>query len=232
MKPVLLIIITAMLFISMEAISQRSVISAEVEGDIVTLWEEQANRNCGALYLMEIDQNQEHLVWYQVDTGDAAFCYCNFDLSVTYGPLEPGEYLVDVYYTESYSGDPIYSGSTTFTITDKGLKYASGIISQYQSPCYPIGIEDNQWMDEDDILVYPNPAGREEPIRITIPSGVNEAILEIFSMDGQQVVTKIVNRNGTVQNLILNDEISLVSGIYLMRIVTKDCVGVKRIIIN
>lgn len=221
----------AFIFISARSVAQQSIIYAEVEGEYVTLGEDQAFRNCGALYFMEIEQDQDLITWYQVDTGMAAFCYCNFDLAVTYGPLEPGDYFVEVYYTESYSEDTIYSGSTTFTILGKEDNHRSGIISQYQSECYQVGIQDQPDMEDHFFMVYPNPLQRGEEIHIFMTPFKGEGILEIYSPEGRLVMIKKIKGDMPGDLLEINEN-DLAKGIYLIRLVSGEFCYCMKFIVN
>ena len=122
---------------SMPAFNQVDNIYAEVRGDTVTLWQTNAWRNCGALYQMEIEQDGFNLAWYQNDTGQAAYCMCYFNLSVTFILTAAGSYHADVYYTESFDPDnPIYQGYVDFVAGNGSFMPRSGIIGQFQSECF------------------------------------------------------------------------------------------------
>jgi len=59
-------------------------LSAEVQNNSVILRNDTIHCNCGALYTMGISWlSDDSLIWMQTDTGEVAFCYCHFDLSVT-----------------------------------------------------------------------------------------------------------------------------------------------------
>ena len=101
MRALKFVILTVLLVNAIELTAQDDSIFAVVTGDTVTLWQTNAYRICGSLYRMEVNQIDNQIRWYQVDTGTAAYCHCTFDLAVTYGPLAAGYYIVNVYYTES-----------------------------------------------------------------------------------------------------------------------------------
>ncbi|MDZ7743496.1 MAG: hypothetical protein U5Q03_17595 [Bacteroidota bacterium] len=67
---------------------------AEVDGNNVTLYDVGAERNCCAVYAMILTGEDHHIKWLQQSEGDICYCLCYFDLSVTTGPLEAGNYLV------------------------------------------------------------------------------------------------------------------------------------------
>jgi len=85
-----------------------------VSGDTATIWHTLTYRNCGSLFVMDVQLEDTLITVTEVDTGAPAFCNCYFDLSVTIGPLDPGFYTVQVFSTDSSYG---YEwGSTSFTI--------------------------------------------------------------------------------------------------------------------
>jgi hypothetical protein len=207
--------------------SQNPVIFAETNGNNVTLWETGAYRNCGSLYMMEINLVDHLMEWYQVDTGLAAYCNCNFDLSVTYGPLEPGNYSVNVYYTESYTGDIIFEGVTDFTIGNINRNISSGIISQFQSDCYT-GITDPE-KNNSDFRIYPVPVREGGIVNIQLVSITGSAILEIFSLNGKLVFSKHYEGVQAIHDQRMKDELFPFSGLYFVRLRTGDQMYVKKI---
>lgn len=230
MKTSILTLFVGIQLLALTAFSQTPVISAYVNGDTVTLSETGAYRNCGAIYTMEIDLVDHHIDWYQVDTGEAAFCYCTFDLSVTYAPLEPGSYTVDVYYNESYSPtDTIFEGITGFIIGAKNPGMRSGIISQYQSDCY-LGVIDTE-TDKNDFRIYPVPAAYGGLLYIEANPKGGQATLEMFTLTGNAVYSKQYDGNQPIQDQLRVDEIFPVSGIYLARLRTSEKVYIRKITI-
>lgn len=214
--------------ITFSEFSQSQNIFAYVNGDTVTLWETGAYRNCGAVYTMEINIIDHQIDWYQIDTGLAANCFCTFDLSVTYGPLEPGFYNVNVYYNESYSPmDTIFEGSTSFTIGTDRYEVTSGIISQYQSDCY-LGLEDPESVNED-FRIFPVPLRNGEILNLEASPTGGKAILEIYTLTGELIYSKQYNGNQPIQDRLMKDEIFPVAGIYLVRLSTDDQVYIRKI---
>jgi hypothetical protein len=182
MKRVIYLLIN---MLSLTGFSQTS-IYAVVEGNLVTLWQTGAERNCGALYRMEL-VTQDHIVnWFQVDTGALAYCYCHFDLSMTFGPCEPGDYTAHVFSLEKPNLDTIYQGSTSFVVNARALTDSITILEEFQSECY----------DFMDIEAHPkNPAGFNifpNPFNLSTNLSVNEPIdialeLSIFNVMGNRV---------------------------------------------
>jgi hypothetical protein len=207
--------------------SQSQNIYASVDGNIVTLWETGTQRNCGAYYEMTINLNDHYMKWVQLDTGMDAYCLCVFDLSVTYGPLETGDYTVDVYYTLSFEPDEIYEGTTGFTIRGAREAEDGGIIAQYQSDCYE-GLEDPE-SDNGDVRIYPVPLAAGELLNVVANPSVGKAILEIYTLAGKQVFSREYDGKQPIQDRFLKEELFPVSGIYIVRLTTSDQVFIKKI---
>ncbi|MFQ6608739.1 MAG: hypothetical protein ACE5EE_09410, partial [Fidelibacterota bacterium] len=94
--------------------AQEDSLYVTVTGDTATFWHTQTHRNCGSLFVMDVAVDGYQVTVTEVDTGAYAYCHCYFDLSVTFGPLDPGEYTVEVFSTDSLYGT--YWGTTSFTI--------------------------------------------------------------------------------------------------------------------
>jgi len=99
--------------------AQEDSLYVTVSSDTATFWHTQTHRNCGSLFVMDVDVDGYQVTVTEVDTGAYAYCHCYFDLSVTFGPLDPGEYTVEVFSTDSLYGT--YWGTTSFTIGGVGL---------------------------------------------------------------------------------------------------------------
>lgn len=200
-----------------------------VNNDTVTLWETGAYRNCGALYDMEINLTDHLIEWYQVDTGLSANCSCTFDLSVTLGPLEAGTYNVNVYYTESFSEDTLFEGTTSFIIgTDRNI-VTSGIISQYQSDCYT-GIKD-QNSDRIGFSIFPVPVRDGEYLNIEVIPDGKYSLLEILTITGEVVYSKEYNGNLTIRDQWMKEKMFPVPGLYVVRLISDDQVLIRKILV-
>ncbi len=160
-------------------------IYAVVNGNEVTLWQTAAQRNCCALYQMEVDQDDFTITWLQKDTGDVCYCICHFDLSVTFGPLSVGDYTANVYCTEAVSQDTLFQGSTSFVIESAGDKDPVTIIDTYQSDCYNYVSVSEPAIDNYGLNVFPNPVlNNELTIRYRSLHGDNAGIY-IYNVTGQ-----------------------------------------------
>ncbi|MCX6234190.1 MAG: hypothetical protein NT175_05610 [Bacteroidetes bacterium] len=197
-----MIFLAVFVLTSLLVMGQDRNIYAEVNGNEVTLWQTNAERNCGALYMMQCTLNDYHLQWLQQDTGLAAFCLCYFDMSVTVGPLSPGIYSADVYHTEISAPDTLfYDGSTSFTISKSALRDTINIIDQYQSDCYGgVGINSDE-NDGNSRLSqnYPNPFKNATCIQYSSPLNSQQQMF-IFNAFGQ--VVRSFELSGTVRGII------------------------------
>lgn len=212
-----IILLSSLMYLTFTSSAQN--FYADVIGNTVVLWEVQAYRNCGSMYTAAVDQQDHTLNWYQIDTGMTATCYCVFDLSVTYGPLEPGDYTAKFYYTDAWSPtDTIYEGSVNFTIYSlKREIFGGGVISNYQSDCYSgQGIEDlNKYME---FRVFPAPVSLGEMINIESEKILDDAVLEIYTTTGQKVYSRIYKGQGRILDQINSQSILPGAGIYIFKL--------------
>lgn len=229
MKTLRISFLSILLLASLCSFSRNDTIFAVVTGDTVTIWQTEAWRNCGAVYEMIIEGSDHHLSWIQSDTGDAAFCLCYFDLSVSFQVPEPGHYEVDVYYTESI--DPVllfYAGSTSFDVG--GAARSGEIISYYQSECYSgVGVAEPASLVGKNLNIYPVPARFDEHINIEFNSAKKGAVLEILTMTGKRLFSKRYTENQFIQDQLRVAELVPASGIYLVRITVGDEILVNKV---
>lgn len=201
----------------------QGLLSAEVYGDTLILKNDTVNRNCGAFYTMGIiNPGNDTLIWMQTDIGDIAFCYCNFDLSVTIDSLSPGDYVVKAYYTDLVYNDTCYIGLVPFTIAQPENYPAPKIIHHWQSGCFTLGLEENQDFSELWTDIYPNPAGDILFIRNKSNTKSN---VQIFNLNGQlQISSKLENQ------LTRLDIVNLNPGIYLVKIKNEEYLRIYKLI--
>ncbi|MCP4710286.1 MAG: hypothetical protein GY869_16815, partial [Planctomycetes bacterium] len=102
LKRIFSISIIVMIWLSGLVVDQARAdsISSIVQGDTATIWHTDTYRNCGSLFTMDVQISDNLITITEVDTGEAMFCMCYFDLSVTIGPLEPGDYTAEIYSTD------------------------------------------------------------------------------------------------------------------------------------
>ncbi len=175
--------------------AQNGTIFAEVKGDTAILWQTEAERNCAALYEMIVTPDDFHLHWLQRDTGDAVFCICYFDLSVTLASLAPGMYTVDVCHTEIVSPDTIWDGSATFVIEGPDARDPVQMIASFQSECHG-AVGSGEILDEKTVRLgqnYPNPFSDVTFIPFYCPEN-DKCTLRIFDVFGNLV--RVFGLNG------------------------------------
>jgi|GEM_PF-1171596 len=196
----------------------QSNITAMVEGNIVTVIQTGTQRNCGARYHMDVYQEGLLVQWFQVDTGAIAFCMCDFDMSVIFGPMDPGNYTCDVYSLEKSSpGDTTFQGSCTFNVAKSVKADTLEIMGTSQSPCYNIVISANDPQETSgDLTIIPNPFSDYTTISFDAVIAGNYT-LTIFNNLGQPVWTKKLlhsNRFAVHWNGRNNHQKELPGGIY------------------
>jgi hypothetical protein len=226
MKRFKIIVFVTLLLLTFRDFSLSQDIHATVDGNNVTLWETGAQRNCGAVYEMTVNLEDYHMKWVQVDSGMIAFCLCTFDLSVTYGPLEQGDYSVDVYFTSPVEPGEYYEGSTVFTIGGKRDVADGGIISQYQSECYT-GLDDPGPAEE--FRIYPVPLEAGEILNVEATPNGRDAMLEIFTLTGKRVFCRQYDGNQKIQDRFIKEELFPVPGIYMLRLKTSNIVFTRKV---
>lgn len=200
----------------------NGVLSAMVQDHSVTLRNDTVNRNCGASYTMGISlPGSDTLIWMQNDTGGVAYCYCNFNLSVTIDSLSPGNYVVMAYYNDLVYNDTCYIGSVRFTITQPENYPAPTVINPWQSECFTLGIKGP---DVNNVLppVFPNPATEKLFFRETITA---ESTIQIS--DARGLVLRYWSADLLLNGLDIGD---LKPGLYFLRIIPDGKFGVMRFI--
>ena len=197
--------------------SQEEIFYAEVDSNFVTLFNENATRNCCAAYEMQINQDEYHIDWIQYDTGFTCVCVCIFDLFVTFGPLNDGFYQVDVYYTSSpdAGGDTMFANTIEFEIeTNQSSEFAT-IIDDDQSPCGGYVSIPDQSLDEK-ILVHPNPFTTSTTIEYILQHPETVKII-YYNQFGKQVDI-IEQKQPKGLNKIVWTPKNLADGIYYFRL--------------
>jgi len=205
-------IIIFFLVCSFNFYAQVEVFFAEVDSNYVTLYNSYAYRNCCAEYDMQIYQDDFKIDWIQYDTGFTCVCVCNFDLSVSFGPLNDGYYYAEIYYTcaPDYPCDTVYLTTIEFEInTDQITDFAS-VVDEFQSTCYEVSIQEINIIK--DIRSSPNPFTTSTTIEYELkqPETVS---LSIYNHLGQLIYQNEENQPQGTQQLKWNAE-GLPAGVY------------------
>lgn len=204
-------------------------IYAEVDSNYVTLWQTGAFRNCGAVYSMNVTEDGLALKWYQKNIGGDVYCLCYFDLSVTVGPLLPGDYTVDV-FTRELNTDTVYQGTTSFTINDPSQPETMEIVEEFQSECGGIVNTDENLEQTLSLKVFPNPAQNSVKIMVKANQfarlyvyGISGEIINSFWIEEEQqtINWNLTNSNGN----------KLQPGYYLLKLITVTGVQVEKLVV-
>ena len=205
------------------------ILSAEVNGNSVTLKNDSVQRNCASYYAMEVIQLEgDTLAWYEVDlVGWIAYCMCNFDLSVTLDSLNPGNYFVKTYFTDgppSYPGcDTIYIGLISFTVTEQNSFASFAQTDEFQSLCYMVGVEEEKQSEGINLSIRPNPV--KDKITIFSPAITRNTLLSIFNVSGEKVMEKQLTETETQIDIS-----TLQRGVYFVRVQNEKMVEVGKMV--
>ncbi len=104
-----------MLFLLITGVySQSDSIYTTIDADTVTIWHTGSTRNCCSIFNMDVTVNDSIITVTEIASGDLCWCECIFDLSVSITGLDPGNYTVEVFGTDTIY--QTYWGSTSFSI--------------------------------------------------------------------------------------------------------------------
>jgi hypothetical protein len=199
-------------------------LGVEVYGNSAILKNDTVCRNCGSMYEMIIYQLAgDTLGWHQDEQGGFALCDCTFDLSVTLDSLNPGNYYIKTSYESAYSGDTVYIGLISFTITEQNFFVSYGVADVYQSDCYTVGINSQDQQLNTNIKVSPNPA--KDNITISSPAITGDTQLSIFNVNGEKVIERQLTYNETQINIS-----ALPRGVYFVRLQNETMVEVGKMV--
>ncbi len=219
---IILICLLLLIALCRDVFSQSDTIYAIVENDLVIIHHDQTHRNCASQFRFDVVQENLRISVFEVDTvGEWANCICYFDLSVKFGPLEVGEYLVDIYGTDVFTGDTSYIASTNFTIEASSGSGSFSTQSQSQSECYELtNVEQSDETIPENFTFskpFPNPFNPVTNIDFSIPVEGNVE-LNVYNLLGQKVAD-LINKNLPPGNYSVTwDATDQESGIYLVRL--------------
>lgn len=86
------------------------------------------------------------------------------------------------------------------------------------------------YLDNNSLLIYPNPSNRDNSLNIEIVSEVN-AVLKITNVLGEVVYTKLIN-GGTTQLNVTGSELKISAGIYFVTLQITNKMITQKLIIN
>ena len=207
---------------------------ANVAGNIVTLWDMDAYRNCGSDYIMQITRDGQDIKWVQTDVGGYAYCFCHFDYSVTFGPLTPGTYYSEVYYTEPDDTTQYYIGSTSFVI-DEPVSDTLAVFHPFSSDCGGINVGRNEQERKWEMLGqnYPNPFRDQTSIRVVCNPEERQTVI-VMNIYGEIVHSIRIEGEGTKELSLSRYDCNgktLPAGVYLYTTDTKQTSLFRKMII-
>ena len=220
------ILVILMLIMSI-AFGQAYVI---VEEDSVEFGMLNLNRNCGAMFVMDVELVDRTFTIVAIDSGDMATCgSCNFDVEVVVGGLESGNYfahfysydingMVDTDSTWEYTRDSTYVGEAEFSIMSPPLVPYS-ILSRYQSPCSH-GMAINEEIHPDQLTLvqnYPNPFNNTTHIEFILPYD-DFWKASIYNLEGVEISTLAAGQLVAGFHEIAWQAEGVPSGVYLIKI--------------
>ncbi|MBU0713179.1 T9SS type A sorting domain-containing protein [bacterium] len=102
-------------------------------GDSLSIWHYSAWRNCGAIYIMDLNIIDSTIYLMENDTSRNWYrCNCNFDLATTISTPAPGQYHLIIRTTNIFNGDTALVADTTLVIDEARL------ISYFDPKCLNI----------------------------------------------------------------------------------------------
>ncbi len=205
--------ILLLLLLPLFTFSQNGYLYAEVDSNYVTFWHTGTERICGALYEMDIIVDANQIDWLQNNVGDMAYCICNYDLSVTIGPLADGQYEADIYSIELTGPDTIYYGTIQFEIETAQSPDSTSIVSQYSGPCYNMVNIEEQKQTNFDIQVN----ATNTTVYINCPDKYQMTDIVVFDQTGKCVFR--TNVSGITKTQI--DISAFSGGMYIVTARTK-----------
>ncbi len=202
---------------------EKGNLRAEVHGDTVILKNDTVDRSCLSFYKMEISQSTDTIIWLEKDTGYVAGCDCHYNLSVTIDSLVTGQHFAKVFYSYPPDGgwDTIcFIGTLQFDINEQNSYSSNTLLSQWQSDCFPVGIDKKPKNNDLIVLIYPNPTA--EWINILTINPINKEI-QIFDINSRNVLTLQSNESLNTINLF-----NFTNGIYILKVISNEFIYTSR----
>lgn len=220
MRKHLLLVSIALLSISGFSQNVADSIYAVVNGNQVTIYQDDATRNCGFLPNLENAYLQDgNLKWYQVDvSGEVYGCECLFDYSVSIDSLNPGTYNVGVYYV--YFSDTIFEGTTSFTIESQYPCDNVLELSSYAGTCQ-VAVKE---IPTDNLVIM----NTSDVLSISLHSTEKITRASLSNISGQKIYAK----SYTSGNEIHIPTSSFKPGIYVISIITNSGQYNRKIILG
>jgi len=211
----------------------------DVNQDTVQFGVNDMYRNCGALFDLNILQEENIFTVTAIDTGGIAWCYCTFDIHMDVSGISPGNYTAQFYSYDlngiwidslsMFGQDTVYIGDVSFVVEESGDVFS--VLSAFQSPC-----EETFHTDETDVpnrfttlQNYPNPFNSKTMIGFSIPKNGLVTIV-IYDMLGNVITTLIMDKLPAGNHLTMWNAENYPSGIYFLRMTTKDLTKTRKLL--
>jgi hypothetical protein len=159
---------------------------------------------------MVIHVNGYQIDWFENYKDGAADCYCYFDLSVSFGPLNDGYYKVEVYMNE---GDTIVIGAIEFQIETNQSSDFIVITDEYQSPCVMVSVLEKEPIEN--LKYFPNPFNTSTTIEYTLASP-SQITITFYNQFGKQVDIIEQDQLQGLQKVVWTPD--LTNGVYYFRL--------------
>lgn len=197
-------------------------VSVNVSSDSVIISDSNVYVNCGAIFIDSLVLNDYKITIIEKDTStNHAFCNCNFDLSFIIHSLQTVTYTAYI-YRQGYDKNgnlkdtTIFIDSVKFTMT-VGLPMPPVYGYIIQSPCKTESVGDDHQLAKT-LEVYPNPSNDEIFVKYLPLNSINFKI-EIFDINGNDVIERNCLESDLTNNLIKIDIKNLINGKYYGRII-------------
>ncbi|MCP4708809.1 MAG: T9SS type A sorting domain-containing protein, partial [Planctomycetes bacterium] len=206
-----------------------SSIEIEVNEDTMTLTWFTPLLNCGLEPEWDGLLSADSFFVTMTNIGEDMDCVCPFTLTASFGPFQPGTYVLD--FWDGYYGYP------TFTIAGSGVR--TYVISEYQSECFdPLGLDERENRSALKVTLaqnYPNPFNPSTTINWS-QSSAQSMFLGVYNTNGQLIRTLVdehyaAGEHSTTWDGTNEQGQSVSSGVYLYRLQTGDRVESRRMIL-
>ncbi len=155
-----------------------------------------------------------------IDTGAPCDCECSIMLTATFGPFQPGEYVLDL------AGWP---DQPTFIIED-----TISALSEFQSACYWVNVNDVTLFPQSFKLEspFPNPFNPTTTVRFNIPVETQFiASLRIYDMTGRVVETLVDDMIEPGMHEIKWNVENHPSGVYFVKMISGDFTQTQKLVL-